>query len=500
MPIIQMPSSVGGAGDAVAPMLAQQNQYVSQLLQLTQLQDQRRARAAELAFRERAFASELGQREREFGYGVFRDERQEARQLKLDEQNLGFAERDEKRREADLARLTADSLRDNERQDRLADSEIAYREAQTGAAASRRVLEEGTLARQVAQSLPGEYAISGEGIRDMFRTMAETDPELARETDALVTRLTNGEYEGLPDDEVWGKLSQDPRINTIYAQVGSRLSDSLRARRARERAADVTQKVSGLAKRIERLKDPQLMESFTQSIGLLIPDENTDDASFLDYVDKDFRDDMLAWEKTISTHEARATIRTQLDAKVGALSPEALRDVVGMGTSSKTVQELIGAAFEKIETAESADEAWGVYAGLLPLIDPTAKMVHEHTLRLAGAGRAPAGAAQGGTSMDSRFGNPNAVNGGELSAMQMALRRIGETEIPESGSPKEAALIQALDEILAEQRRAAQMETPYERLRAVRNNPMSLFSSGESDYERRKRVRESDRSMRGVQR
>lgn len=488
MPIIQNPSSVGGAGTAMSAVTAQSNQNVQQLLALTQLQDQRRARAAELDLRQRAFAAELDQTDDLMQMRL----RAEDRNRKMDEVQLRQMERDNEARDRAFAFESSAKLRDQDRLDQITDAQLAADEAQTARVALSDTLAHGGMASKVSQALDGAYPISAEGLLSMLSDAErEMGPDAARALAEDMDRLTGGDYTTISAAGLPAELNADKRLPILFAATGEKLYAARQQRRAQDRAGEVTRTVGALAKRIEATGDKGMLEDFASSIQLLMPEEGSSDTSFLDYVDKDFRDDIQAWENKVSLFETKASVRGQLDVKRGAVSFEKLAEPVGMGASSKTLGELLGKAMQDIEAAESPREVWGAYAAVLPLIDPSAKMAHEFGVKQGIA--AGGGVQRSGVQASAQFGMGQALPSPDEQELYYEAARdegISLVEDIEPGSEDEARLIRAIDRL--RNRRQRPLSTAAGRRKAV----MDLIGPP-NEYEQRRNAAKNQRD-RGV--
>lgn len=445
MPIIYNPSSVGGAGTAMSAVTEQSNQYIQQLLALTQLQDRRKVANRELDQRERAFAAEL-----------------EQSNTLMDFRERAFAS-EEERAEALLAMRAKEmelQLRDQERLERIADAQIAADEARVRSAGLTEALGYSGMASKVSTALGGKYPVSSQGLLGMVSAASAYDKEhgtnFAKAFEAEINLLTGGEYAGLEATEIPGRLNADKRLPLVYTAIGEKLHGLMQKERAVERAGEVTARVSSLGKRIEATGDVSMAREYAASMLQLLPQEDELDDSFLQYADGDFREDIMAWEKRVGLRETKNAVQALLDTKRKGLSQERLGETMGMGASAKTLNELIGSAMQGIEAADSQDDAWAAYLGVLPLIDPSAKAMQEYALRQSlGFGGVGGAQQRSGVAPDSRFIDGESVYTRFFAinkeSQDMALSALGEfgyddwdeVEAAAARDPQEAAKIEA---------------------------------------------------------
>lgn len=445
MPVINLAGSLGGAGDAAAAVTQQLNVGMQQMLQLAQLQEQRRARQADLDFRMRAFSAELDAT----NFSQQAQLRAEQRALRLDEEMLKRSERDFNFLSEQKAKENALALDDFELRERLADSQIAAREAELGAKAAQQNLVETNLAGQVGSALGGRYPVSASGAMGMLRELWDLDAKNgtnhAETWEATLHQMTGGEYRDLPPEEIVSKLEQDPRLFTVYTALGQGLLGVRQSERAKERAVEMTAGLGAMQKRVAALGDKRLAEEFDLFMQLGVPQEDTPDGQFLDYADDGFLSQMREWDQRIGLAETKGALRGQMDAMRGQKPAEWWGETVGAlgSTESTTRAEAFGKALEKLERAQTADEARGAVASVMPLLDPTARLVYDmaqrQALGAAGGGSVPMSGPMSGVV-------PNAKGNAELLADVMD--HLGFTEFPEEGSEEEAVLESAMQQAM----------------------------------------------------
>lgn len=519
MPIIQLPSSVGGAGDAAAAVTAQLNVGMAQMLQLLELQERRKIAQMELLQRQQQFQAQLGFNERElsqrgalerarleqgqsqfeqtfaanredaaadlrlregameaaqgqqmfnramsmFGAGL------DARQLQLQEERDADArtraDRDQAFREqqllAEQARLAA---LDAQRQ-RQVDAEVAYDEARTGAFVADRVQAENGIASDVARSLDNRYQVSGEGIFDMLLELAKVDSErgssYAAEADATLQRLTDGQYgDDLPPEEMLQRLQQDPRLPRLFTAVGGIAQRANQEMRAEARAEEVTNGVAALAQRVKSLGDKRLQEEFEEFWGANLPNENADTALLLDYLDGDSTSSLQQWRQRVALEEDRSRVRSNVDRMKGVAPVGWHTELVGERSKGEQLSKVLDA----LEMAKTTEEVRAAQAQATLLLDPNAKLAAEYMTRLALSG------SGGERTADTRLSGMGQMSPTEqATTMRILEQRFGfksreELSAALSDPLRWGPILDAMDEIQA--RRRVNMErsrTPVDR-------------------------------------
>lgn len=428
MPIVNLASSLGQAGDAVAPITAQVNANMGFMLQLAQLQDQREARRVTLQQREREFASQLGAQQ-------FTQEarlREEQRAARLDDAQVERMAADREFRERAFASETSLKLRDADRLGELADAQIAASESATSAAMTRQRLSEQGLASKTRDALGGRYSVSADGVLGILTELARFDEENgtshAQEADALLHQVTGGDYLEMAPATLTAKLQGDPRLPQAFTAIGETLYGVKRQRRAQELGRDVSAAYGALARRVEALGNPQMLEELNQSVSLLVPQESDD--SFLDYGDSGrFGKDIAAWRERVGLEESKGAARGSLKGLQGRI--EDWSATVGMTTRTKA--EVLGETIGKIEQAETPAEVRSALMEARAMLEPGAAELFEF-----GMARGMAANGGGRTSIPAspKFTGAASADPKALELARGVMDRLGMERVPAQGTPE----------------------------------------------------------------
>lgn len=468
MPVINLAGQLGGAGDAAAAVTQQLNFGMQQQLQLAQLQQERWARQQDLAMRERAFLAQMDS----VDFTQQAQLRAEQRQLRLDDRILEQSNRDYELRAQALADETALKNRDLEIAGRLADARISAMDNEAGAAAAQRNLAGSNLAGQVSRALNNEFPVSASGVlgmlRDLWNSDAKNGTNHAETWEATLHQLTDGEYRDLAPEEIEAKLQTDPRLFNVYTGLGQAVLGVRQGERAKLRGTEMVSQIGGLRARISALGDKRLLDEFDTFTTLGVPQEGTPDGAFLDYADGEFIGQLAEWKSRVSLAENKSVLRGELD-RLKKSKDQAwwVEPINQFSSSSKTRAEIIGAAQEDIEKAETVDEARGALARVMPVLDPMASMVYDVGQRqaLGAMGRGARGEQASGA-----FTGRSAVDPEEEQLYDEALKIHSLDAPPEKGSLEERAVAITYAGLLRRHRENAasqQGQQAYQRARRL---------------------------------
>lgn len=483
MPVVNIASSLGQAGDAVAPVTAQINANMGMMLQLAQLQDQRTQRRQMLEQRQREFSAQMGAQD----FTQQARLREEERQAKLDDAQLERVVSDREYRDKVFAFEQSARLTDQERQAAQTDSEIAAREASTGAALSRQQLAERGVASQTSALLGGKYQVSSDGLLSMLSELYKYDQEngtsYADAADSALHQITGGDYADMAPATLTAELGRDPRLAQAFAVVGEQLYSIKKQERTKQLATEVTRAYGSLAKRVEAIGDKQMLEELNQSITRLVPQDN--DESFLDYGDGgNFGKDIAAWNQRVGLAESRHGARGAMEALRAKVPADSWSAMIGSGT--KTKAEVFGEALGQIEAAENPAEVSAALVQVRAALEPGAADLLDFGWRQANASFGSPRAGSNSIQASSKF-----MGGGSWTPRQAEIARevmdhLGFMEFPAAGTEEDATLKSAIRDALAQEQQRNQSVQPA-RTTELGSDMRSTAIPGESPVQRAER-------------